>query len=342
MISPHMGLAMHDQNSLILGIESSCDDTAVALVAEDGTVAAALTQSQAEIHAQYGGVYPELASRAHAAEIIPTIRQTLKQINAGPEHIRAIAVTRGPGLIGPLLVGLNAAEGLGLGWSKPVIGINHLRGHLRSAELDGGTITYPAIVLLASGGHTLIAYMKDAKSVEILGGTRDDSVGEAYDKVARMLGLEYPGGPAVDKLAKTGAPDFTFPRPMIREGLEFSFSGLKSAVARLVEREPDVDKPTVAASFVAAAMDVLAAKCARALTERKAASLVVVGGVSASPQLRERTAEVCAEAGVDLALPSLKWSTDNGAMIALAGWDSLDMGLTPHLKPATRLSIEQF
>ena len=172
---------MHEPNSLILGIESSCDDTAVALVARDGTVAAALTQSQAEIHAQYGGVYPELASRAHAAEIIPTIRQTLAQIDAGPEHVRAIAVTRGPGLIGPLLVGLNAAEGLGLGWSKPVVGVNHLRGHLRSAELDGGNITYPAIVLLASGGHTLMAFMADAKSVEILGGTRDDSVGEAYD-----------------------------------------------------------------------------------------------------------------------------------------------------------------
>lgn len=326
----------------VLGIESSCDDTAVALVDRDGAVAAALTQSQARIHAEWGGVFPELASRAHAAEIIPTIRQTLAAADVGPDDIRAIAVTRGPGLIGPLMVGVNAAAGLGMGWGKPVVGVNHLRGHLRSAELEGAEVRYPAVVLLASGGHTLLARMPSPGEVEIMGGTRDDSVGEAYDKVARMLGLGFPGGPAIDKLAKTGKPTIDLPRPMLRQGLEFSFSGLKAAVARLVDREPDVDPATVAASFVAAALDVLAAKCAAALATGEAASLVVVGGVAASPQLRDRMAEVCAEAGVELALPPLKWSADNGAMIALAGWDYLERGLEPPLRPVARLSIEQF
>ena len=335
-------MATPDDGRFILGIESSCDDTAVALVDADGMVASACTQSQTRIHAEWGGVFPELASRAHAAEIIPTIRHAFGEIEAGPDDIRAIAVTRGPGLIGPLMVGVNSAAGLGMGWDKPVIGVNHLRGHLRSAELDGGRIAYPALVLLVSGGHTLLAFMRNPGAIEILGGTRDDSVGEAYDKVARMLDLGFPGGPAIDKLAKIGSPDIDLPRPMLRDGLEFSFSGLKAAVARLVERTPDVDKANVAASFVAAAMDVLAAKCARALATRPAASLVVVGGVAASPQLRARMGEVAADAGAELALPPLKWSTDNGAMIALAGWDYLERGVTPALRPTPRLSIADF
>ncbi len=337
-----MAEAMAKRGRYILGIESSCDDTAVALVAADGSVAGAFTQSQTRIHAEWGGVFPELASRAHAAEIIPTIRATLAAAGAGPDDICAIAVTRGPGLIGPLMVGVNSAAGLGMGWNKPVIGVNHLRGHLRSAELEGGRVAYPALVLLASGGHTLLAYMRSAGDIDILGGTRDDSVGEAYDKVARMLGLGFPGGPAVDKLAKIGSPTIEFPRPMLRDGLEFSFSGLKAAVARLVAAEPEVDKAVVAASFVAAAMDVLAAKCARALASRDVASLVVVGGVAASPQLRERMAAVAAAANVELALPPLKWSTDNGAMIALAGWDYLARDVRPPLRPAPRLSIADF
>lgn len=333
---------MTDKARYILGIESSCDDTAAALVTSAGDVAAATTQSQTRIHAEWGGVFPELASRAHAAEIIPTIRHTLALADADPDDIRAIAVTRGPGLMGPLMVGVNSAAGLGLGWEKPVIGVNHLRGHLRSAELDGGKVAYPALVLLASGGHTLLAHMADPATVEIMGSTRDDSVGEAYDKTARLLGLGFPGGPAIDKLAKTGAPEIDFPRPMLRDGLDFSFSGLKAAVARLVDREPDVDPATVAASFVAAALEVLAVKCARALMARPAASLVVVGGVAASPQLRERMAEVAAAAGAELALPPLKWSTDNGAMIALAGWDYLERGVLPPLRPTARLSIADF
>ena len=333
---------MPDNEQYILGIESSCDDTAIALVARDGAVAAAVTQSQTRIHAEWGGVFPELASRAHAAEIIPTIRHTLEQANATPADIRAIAVTRGPGLIGPLMVGVNSASGLGMAWDKPVIGVNHLRGHLRSAALEGGRTPFPALLLLVSGGHTMLAHMQGPSDIRILGGTRDDSVGEAYDKVARMLGLGFPGGPAVDKLAKTAVGSIDFPRPMLREGLEFSFSGLKAAVARLVEREPDIDKADVAASFVKAALDVLATKSARALATVDAASLVVVGGVAASPQVRERMATVAEAAGVELALPPLKWSTDNGAMIALAGWDYIEQGVFPDVRPVTRLSIQDF
>ncbi len=333
---------MADRERYILGIESSCDDTAVALVAADGSVKAALTQSQTRIHAEWGGVFPELASRAHAAEIIPTIRQTLALADIDRSAIRAIAVTRGPGLIGPLMVGVNSAAGLGLAWDKPVIGVNHLRGHLRSAALEGGDVPFPALVLLVSGGHTMLAHMRSASDISILGASRDDSVGEAYDKVARMLGLGFPGGPAIDKLAKLGTPDIVFPRPMLKDGLEFSFSGLKAAVARLVQEQPDIDPPTVAASFVAAVLDVLAVKCARALETVDAAALVVVGGVAASPQVRQRMAEVCDAAGVTLALPPLKWATDNGAMIALAGWDYLALGALPDLRPATRLSIQDF
>ena len=327
---------------LILGIESSCDDTAVALVDRSGNVAAAMTQCQARIHAPWGGVFPELASRAHAAEIIPTIQAVLDTAKVGKDAIEAIAVTRGPGLIGPLMVGVNAAAGLGLAWDKPVVGVNHLRGHLLSAALEGAAMHYPALVLLVSGGHTLLAHMNDPADVKILGGTRDDSVGEAYDKTARLLGLGFPGGPAIDKLAKEGQPTIDLPRPMLHDGLEFSFSGLKAAVARKLEAEPDLPPADVASSFVEAALDVLSAKCQRALASVEAASLVVVGGVAASPQVRAIMADLCDEAGVELALPPLKWSTDNGAMIALAGWDYLDRGVLPELRPTARLSLEMF
>jgi N6-L-threonylcarbamoyladenine synthase len=339
-ISHALGLIMGED--LILGIESSCDDTAVALVTRDGEVVSALTQSQVRIHAEWGGVFPELASRAHAAEIIPTIKAVMAEADIGPERVKAIAVTRGPGLIGPLMVGVNSATGLGMAWQKPVIGVNHLRGHLRSAALEGGKVKYPALVLLVSGGHTLLALMENADSVRILGASRDDSVGEAYDKTARLLGLGFPGGPEIDKLAKLGEPSIEFPRPMLREGLEFSFSGLKAAVARCVERAPNVDPANVAASFVAAVLDVLSSKCASALSETNARSLVVVGGVAASAQVRQRMSEVAASSGAELALPPLKWSTDNGAMIALAGWDYFVAGRNPALRPVARLSIQEF
>lgn len=327
---------------VILGIESSCDDTAAAIVDSEGNVLSSVVASQTEIHSQYGGIFPEFASRAHVLTVIPAIKDALKQAGLKGPDLKAIGVTRGPGLIGSLIVGLNTAMGLGLGWNVPVIGINHLRGHLRSADLEEKRVLLPAIVLLVSGGHTFLARMESNTSIQLLGSTRDDSVGEAYDKVGRLLGLGYPGGPAVDKLAKNGTASIPFPRPMLSEGLEFSFSGLKSAVARYLNYSPTYEAADVAASFVSASMEVLITKCKRALTAYPSASLVVVGGVSASPQLRAGAKELCDNLGVSLCLPPLRWSTDNAAMIALATWDYLKAGISPELKATATLPITDY
>jgi N6-L-threonylcarbamoyladenine synthase len=327
---------------LILGIESSCDDTAAALVTEVGEVLASVIAPQVEVHSPFGGVYPEFASRAHVVSVIPTIQKVMADAGATPADLAAIGVTRGPGLIGSLLVGLNTAAGLGVGWNVPVIGVNHLRGHLRSADLEQARVKYPAIVLLVSGGHSFLARMTGPGEIALLGTTRDDSVGEAFDKVGRMLGLPFPAGPAMDRLAAQGQPVFKFPRPMLNEGLEFSFSGLKSSVARHMEKHPDAPLEDVAASFVAACLDILETKCRRALTQYPSVALVVVGGVSASPPLRARMAEMCEGLGVELCLPPLRWSTDNAAMIALAAWDYLRAGLFPPAVPEVRLPITQY
>lgn len=324
---------------LVLGIETSCDDTSVAVVDQRGHVLSCKTASQVEVHAGYGGIYPEFASRAHVEAIIPTLQAVLAEAAVTPEALAAIGVTRGPGLIGSLLVGIHTAAGLGAGWGVPVYGINHLRGHLRSAALEGGEVSYPAIVLLASGGHTLIAYMKDAQSMELVGTTRDDSVGEAYDKVARMLDLGFPGGPAIDRIATTGTPNIRFPRPMLGKGFEFSFSGLKSSVRRYMEQNPEPVIADVAASFVAACMDVLTSKCRAAIELYRPASLIVVGGVSASPQLRARMKTLCEATGIALALPPPQWSTDNGAMIAMATFDYITQSTDKYLEVDPNLAI---
>ncbi len=336
---------MSTAGSLILGIETSCDDTAVALVDAEGRVISSAVASQALLHADYGGVYPEVASRAHIEKIIPTVRMTMEDGGVRGSDLAAVAVTRGPGLIGSLIVGINAAAGLAQGWGVPVVGVNHLRGHLRSADLEQARVRYPAMVLLVSGGHTLLARMERPTDIVLLGSTLDDSVGEAYDKVARMLGLGYPGGPVVDKLAMTGSDSIGFPRPMLGRGLDFSFSGLKSAVERYIAAHQDAAhqdaaKADVAASFVAACLEVLIAKCRSALREYPAQSLVVVGGVAASPQLRAAAQELCDSLGVGLCLPPLRWSTDNGAMIALAGWDQVRSREPAALLPEPRLKIE--
>lgn len=328
--------------SLVLGIETSCDDTAVALVDADGNVVSACVASQASLHNMYGGVYPELASRAHVDKIIPTIDRVMTESGIGIDAVRAIAVTRGPGLVGSLMVGINAATGLGHGWGVPVVGVNHLRGHLRSADLEQQRVRYPAMVLLVSGGHTLLARMAGAGDVKLVGSTVDDSVGEAYDKVARMLGLGYPGGPVIDKLAFSGSAVTRFPRPMLNRGLDFSFSGLKSAVDRYLRAIDGAVAADVAASFVEACMDVLISKCRQALVEYPSACLVVVGGVAASPQLRARAKVLCDDLEVELCLPPVKWSTDNGAMIALASWDYISADIQPSLVPIPRLTIESY
>lgn len=330
-------------SELILGIETSCDDTAVALVDEAGNVISAVTASQIEVHSQFGGVYPEFAARAHVQTILPTIHETLRQGGVKPKDLLAIGVTRGPGLIGSLLVGLNTAVGLGMGWNKPVIGINHLRGHLRSADLEEKRIKFPATVLLVSGGHTFLAYMENYSDIKLIGTTRDDSVGESYDKVGRMLGLGFPGGPEVDKMAKKGEPTIPFPRPMLHKGYEFSFSGLKSAVSRyLAQPDTVVNVENISASFVAAVMDILMVKSRKALIQYPSKSFIIVGGVAASPQLRNAAQDLCNQQGVELCLPPLKWATDNGAMIALATWDYYNMGILKAPKPQLALPIYDF
>jgi N6-L-threonylcarbamoyladenine synthase len=333
---------MSSHGSLVLGVETSCDDTGVALVDPEGGVIASCIASQAALHNTYGGVYPELASRAHIDKILPTVQTVLSESGVRPRDLAAIGVTRGPGLIGSLLVGLNTAAGLGHGWGVPVVGVNHLRGHLRSADLEESRVKFPAIVLLVSGGHTLLARLESPSDIRLVGSTVDDSVGEAYDKVARMMGLGYPGGPIVDRLAKAGTPTVKFPRPMLREGLAFSFSGLKTAVRYYLDDHPDAPPADVAASFVEACIEVLVFKCRAALRRYPSSCLVVVGGVAASPQLRAAASELCQGLGVELCLPPLKWSTDNGAMIGLATWDYLANHITRALDPVPGLGMEAF
>ena len=333
---------MSGNGSLVLGVETSCDDTAVALVDPKGGVIASCVASQAALHTNYGGVYPELASRAHIDKILPTVQAMLSDSGARPRDLAAIGVTRGPGLIGSLMVGLNTACGLGHGWGVPVIGVNHLRGHLRSADLEESRVKFPAIVLLVSGGHTLLARLESTSDIQLIGSTVDDSAGEAYDKVARMLDLGYPGGPIIDRLAAGGTPTKRFPRPMLRQGLDFSFSGLKTAVKYYLADTPDARPEDVSASFVEACLDVLISKCRAALEKFPVSSLVVVGGVAASPQLRAAAAELCEDLGVELCLPPVKWSTDNGAMIGLATWDYLAKHVTNALEPVPGLGMEAF
>ena len=329
-------------NDIILGIETSCDDTAVALVDSEGIILSSVIASQLDVHAQFGGIYPEFAARAHISAIIPAVNEAFRMAGITPADIKAIGVTRGPGLIGSLLVGLNTAKGLGLGWQKPVIGINHLRGHLRSADLEQQRVKYPATVLLVSGGHTLLAYMKSPADITLLGTTSDDSVGECYDKVGRMLGLGYPGGPVVDRLAKKGTASIPFPRPVINKGLEFSFSGLKSAVARFMDANRDALHENIAASFVQAVMEVLIRKSSMAIRQYPSESFVIVGGVAASPQLREEAAKLCDGLHVELCLPPLRWSTDNAAMVALATFDYLNLSIIKKPVADLQLKINDF
>ncbi len=310
----------------LLGIETSCDDTAAAVVREDMHVLSNVVASQLDEHARYGGVVPEVASRAHASEIVPVVEAALAQAGVSGPELAGIAVTRGPGLLGSLLIGVSVAKALALAWEVPLVGVNHLHGHVASSLLGGEELEYPCLVLLVSGGHTLLARMDGPGAMTTLGGTRDDSAGEAYDKVARMLGLSYPGGPVVDRAARLGSAELPFPRPMLHKGLEFSFSGLKTAVGTYLRQHSDTPMEDVCASFAAAVMDVLVTKITRALEQGAFRCVAVVGGVAASPILRERLVALSEEHGVRVVLPPARLATDNGAMIAAAGWSCLASG----------------
>ncbi len=343
---------------IVLGIESSCDETAAAVVRDDGTVLCDVISSQVALHAPYGGVVPELASRAHMKNLVHIVQRAMADAPGGLDAVEAVAVTNGPGLVGALLVGVQAAKAIAWARSLPIVGVNHLVGHLLSAHLrfpqthdripqTHGHIppenqgkrpqsqqapAMPYVALLASGGHTALYEVRSPLDVEQLGQTRDDAAGEAFDKVAKLAGLGYPGGPIIDKLAQSGDPKAVkFPLPMAWRGnLDFSFSGLKTAVAQHIAKcgipETDRAMTDLCASFQRAVVEVLVRKSVAACTMRRVSRLVLVGGVAANRGLRERATAACAQEGIQLCLPPARACTDNAAMIAYAGACRLQAG----------------
>lgn len=329
-------------NMIVLGIESSCDETGIALYdTERGLLSHAL-HSQIAMHQEYGGVVPELASRDHVKRALPLLREALDKAQLHQNQIDAIAYTQGPGLAGALLVGASVACGLGMALDKPLIGIHHLEGHLLSPLLASQPPEFPFIALLVSGGHTQLMRVDGIGQYALLGETLDDAAGEAFDKSAKLLGLDYPGGPAISKLATIGNPDIhQFPRPMLHsKDLNFSFSGLKTAVLTAVKKYPDVltetDKANVARGFVDAIIDVLVAKCLTALKQTGLKRLVIAGGVGANQQLRAALNAAANSSNpkkrFQVYYPELEFCTDNGAMIAFAG----AMRLQAHPEQATK------
>jgi N6-L-threonylcarbamoyladenine synthase len=340
----------------VLGVETSCDETAAAVVTEAGLVLSDVVRSQVALHAPYGGVVPEIASRDHARAILPVIREALARASIGVDEVDGIAVTARPGLSGALLVGLQAAKGLAWATGKPLVGVDHLVGHLlavflrRPEDAPSAPLAYPFVALLASGGHTAI-YRVDGPRLDAireLGATRDDAAGEAFDKVAKLLGLGYPGGPVVDRLAAQGDPARArdaVPRPMARrDSLEFSFSGIKTAVARHVQThgvpsgQPLAD---LCASFQETMVETLVTKTVRAAQREGLGRVVMAGGVAANRGLRARMAAECARRGLALAVPSPASCTDNAAMIGYAGALRLAAGERDgmDLAPSTRTSL---
>jgi tRNA N6-adenosine threonylcarbamoyltransferase len=321
----------------VLGIETSCDDTGVAIYDSGQGLLAHRLFSQTELHLDYGGVVPELASRDHIRKTLPLIRAVMQEAGARSEQITGIAYTAGPGLAGALLVGAALGRSLAHAWNVPCVGVHHMEGHLLSPMLEPDPPAFPFTALLVSGGHTLLADVQALGRYTILGESMDDAVGEAFDKTAKLLGLGYPGGPAVAQAALGGDPKrFHFPRPMTgrlktqgaHPGLDFSFSGLKTAVVTSVQNQPLTSQlvADIAASFEAAAVDVLAIKCEWALEQTGARQLVVAGGVSANRKLRERLKRLSEKLGARVFFPRPEFSTDNGAMIAYAGFLRLAAG----------------
>ncbi len=330
-------------DTCILGIETSCDETAAAVVVGGRDVRSSVVSSQVDLHARFGGVVPEIAGRAHVEMLTPVIAQAIVEGGIDDAQIDAVAATVGPGLVGSLLVGVSAAKALALVWDVPFVAVNHLEAHLYAAMLEEPDLQLPVVVLLVSGGHTMLVEMRDHGKYRLLGQTIDDAAGEAFDKVARFLGLGYPGGPAIDRVAISGDPTaIAFPRAMLNDGLDYSFSGLKTAVVRYVRAHPDVGTADVAASFQQAVVDVLLAKARRAAAEVGAHGLCLGGGVAANSLLREQFLDVCEADGLYGFLPSRPMCTDNAAMIASAGWwrlaadgpSPLDTGADPSLRLA--------
>lgn len=312
----------------LLAIETSCDETSVAVVrgmaTSDGAfepvdILSNIVSSQIELHAGFGGVVPEVASRAHLETLEAVTARALADAGVDGSAIDAVAATRGPGLVGALLIGVSAAKALAMAWDVPYVGVNHMEGHLFATFLERPHLELPMVVLLVSGGHTMLVEVRRPGQYRTLGSTIDDAAGEAFDKVARYLGLGYPGGPIIDRLATEGDRSaIAFPRGMIDEGLDFSFSGMKTAVVNFVRRHPHVSDADVAASFQESVVDVLVTKALRAGRKVDARTLCLGGGVAANSRLRERFADEAADAGVAALIPDRALCTDNAAMIGAA------------------------
>lgn len=309
------------QAGRILGIETSCDETAAAVVESGSVVRSSIVSSQVDLHAAYGGVVPEVASRAHLDLIVPVVSAAVAEAGLDNEDVDAVAATHGPGLVGALLVGVSAAKSLALVWDVPFVAVNHLEAHLYAAFLEEPDLKMPMVVLLVSGGHTILVVMEDHLRYRVLGATLDDAAGEAFDKVARVMGLGYPGGPVIDRLSAQGDPDaVAFPRAMADDGWNFSFSGVKTAVVNHVRKNPDAAVVDVAASFQEAVVDVLVGKARRAARELGAEAICLAGGVAANSRLRSRTRQVCDADGIRAVIPSRAMCTDNAAMVAAVAW----------------------
>lgn len=316
---------------IVLGIESSCDETAAALVRDGNRILSSVVASQEEVHHPYGGVVPELASRRHLESILPVMRQTLSQAGVGLADIDGVAATRGPGLIGSLLVGFSFAKALAFALEVPWVGVNHLEGHIHALFLEAQPPPCPFIALIASGGHTGLYFVSSPMSMELLGQTRDDAAGEAFDKVAKMLSLGYPGGAVIDRIARQGDPErIRFPRPfMEKSSRDFSFSGIKTAVGRYLREHPDScpgHVADIAAGFQEAVVDVLVYKLIRAAHSKGCLRVALAGGVAANSRLRERLVRDAGAEQMEVYLPSLQLCGDNAAMVAALGYRLLAAG----------------
>ena len=332
-------------DTYILAIESSCDETSISIIKNGSIEISTVVLSQMDTHASFGGVVPEIASRMHIENITMVIEECLTKANMTMNDIDAIAITYGPGLIGSLLIGVMAAKTLAYIYNKPLVPVHHIAGHIYANNLVK-PMEFPLMALVVSGGHTELVYMKEHYSFEVVGTTLDDAIGEAYDKVARVIGVKYPGGPNVDKLAHIGHDTYDLPLPLNDDTFNFSFSGIKSAVINLAHNEEqrgnEINKEDLACSFQNRVVDILTKKTMHALTKYGVKNLIVAGGVSANKGLREKLTFLCEKEGINLTIPEIKYCTDNAAMIGAAGYFAYKMGrradLTLNAKATDKLN----
>lgn len=316
---------------LIMGIESSCDETSVAIVKNGREILSNVIDTQINIHEKFGGVVPEIASRNHVEAISNVMKKAIEEANVDINQIDAVACTYGPGLVGALLVGVSYAKALSYALGKTLIGVNHIEGHIAANYISHKELEPPFLCMMTSGGNTQIIFVKDYTNFEILGKTKDDAIGEAFDKVARVIGLGYPGGPKVDKLAQEGKPDIELPKTHL-ENLDFSFSGIKTAVINLNHKDPNINKADLAASFEETVTDLLLEKIQKAIDMTGVNKIVLAGGVSANSCIRRKFDELSREKEIKIYYPELKLCTDNGAMIAAAGYYEYIKGISSGLE----------